>query len=66
MHDDKLTYGKIYGQEKNSPSAIARMNLFCITRDFKCSGRYPALPELDVALKTFDRSQILRYQELGL
>lgn len=29
MHDDKLTYGKIYGQEKNlSTSAIARMNLF--------------------------------------
>jgi type I restriction enzyme M protein len=28
MHDDKLTYGKIYGQEKNlSTSAIARMNL---------------------------------------
>lgn len=29
MHDDKLTYGKIYGQEKNlATSAIARMNLF--------------------------------------
>jgi type I restriction enzyme M protein len=29
MHDDKLTYGKIYGQEKNlSTSAIARMNLY--------------------------------------
>jgi len=29
MHDDKLTYGRIYGQEKNlSTSAIARMNLF--------------------------------------
>jgi type I restriction-modification system DNA methylase subunit len=29
MHDDKQTYGKIYGQEKNlSTSAIARMNLF--------------------------------------
>lgn len=29
MHGDKLSYGKIYGQEKNlSTSAIARMNLF--------------------------------------
>ena len=29
MNNDKLTYGKIYGQEKNlSTSAIARMNLF--------------------------------------
>jgi type I restriction enzyme M protein len=29
MNDDKKTYGKIYGQEKNlSTSAIARMNLF--------------------------------------
>lgn len=37
MHDDKSTYGKIYGQEKNlSTSAIARMNLFLHgARDFK-------------------------------
>lgn len=37
MHDDKLTYGKIYGQEKNlATSAIARMNLFLHgARDFK-------------------------------
>lgn len=29
MKDDKLTYGRIYGQEKNlATSAIARMNLF--------------------------------------
>jgi type I restriction enzyme M protein len=36
MHDDKQTYGKIYGQEKNlSTSAIARMNLFLHgARDF--------------------------------
>jgi type I restriction enzyme M protein len=37
MHDDKQTYGKIYGQEKNlSTSAIARMNLFLHgAQDFK-------------------------------
>ncbi|RKM56730.1 SAM-dependent DNA methyltransferase [Butyrivibrio sp. XB500-5] len=37
MHNDQLTYGKIYGQEKNlSTSAIARMNLFLHgARDFK-------------------------------
>lgn len=37
MRDDKSTYGKIYGQEKNlSTSAIARMNLFLHgARDFK-------------------------------
>lgn len=36
MHDDKQTYGKIYGQEKNlANSAIARMNLFLHgARDF--------------------------------
>ena len=29
IHDDKMTYGRIYGQEKNlSTSAIARMNLY--------------------------------------
>jgi len=29
VHDDRLTYGKIFGQEKNlATSAIARMNLF--------------------------------------
>ncbi|MCL2492882.1 MAG: N-6 DNA methylase [Clostridiales bacterium] len=37
MHNDKKTYGKIYGQEKNlSTSAIARMNLFLHgAQDFK-------------------------------
>ncbi len=37
IHDDKLVYGKIYGQEKNlATSAIARMNLFLHgARDFK-------------------------------
>lgn len=37
MHNDKSTYGKIYGQEKNlATSAIARMNLFLHgARDFK-------------------------------
>ncbi len=37
MHNDKKTYGKIYGQEKNlSTSAIARMNLFLHgAEDFK-------------------------------
>ncbi len=37
IKDDKRTYGKIYGQEKNlSTSAIARMNLFLHgARDFK-------------------------------
>lgn len=37
MHGDKLTYGRIYGQEKNlSTSAIARMNLFLHgAKDFK-------------------------------
>ncbi len=37
MNDDKSTYGRIYGQEKNlATSAIARMNLFLHgARDFK-------------------------------
>lgn len=37
MHDDKMVYGKIYGQEKNlATSAIARMNLFLHgARDFQ-------------------------------
>lgn len=37
MNDDRSTYGKIYGQEKNlATSAIARMNLFLHgARDFK-------------------------------
>lgn len=37
MHNDRLTYGKIYGQEKNlATSAIARMNLFLHgAKDFK-------------------------------
>lgn len=39
MKGDKLTYGRIYGQEKNlSTSAIARMNLFLHgAKDFKVS-----------------------------
>jgi type I restriction enzyme M protein len=39
IQDDKQTYGKIYGQEKNlSTSAIARMNLFLHgARDFHIS-----------------------------
>lgn len=37
MHNDKQTYGRIYGQEKNlATSAIARMNLFLHgAQDFK-------------------------------
>lgn len=37
VHDDKSTYGRIYGQEKNlATSSIARMNLFLHgARDFK-------------------------------
>ena len=37
MKGDKLTYGRIYGQEKNlDTSAIARMNLFLHgAKDFK-------------------------------
>lgn len=37
MHNDKLAYGRIFGQEKNlSTSAIARMNLFLHgAKDFK-------------------------------
>jgi len=37
IHDDKMTYGRIYGQEKNlSTSAIAKMNLFLHgAHDFK-------------------------------
>lgn len=37
MNNDQMTYGKIYGQEKNlSTSAIARMNMFLHgARDFK-------------------------------
>lgn len=39
MHDDKQTYGRIYGQEKNlANSAIARMNLYLHgARDFYIS-----------------------------
>lgn len=37
VHNDQMTYGRIYGQEKNlATSAIARMNLFLHgARDFK-------------------------------
>jgi type I restriction enzyme M protein len=59
MHDDKQTYGKIYGQEKNlANSAIARMNLFLHgARDFKISqGDTLRSPNFLYrgALKTFD------------
>jgi len=59
MHDDKLTYGRIYGQEKNlATSAIARMNLFLHgARDFKVTqGDTLRAPNyLDHgALQTFD------------
>ncbi|MCD7798159.1 MAG: N-6 DNA methylase [Akkermansiaceae bacterium] len=59
MHDDKQTYGKIYGQEKNlATSAIARMNLFLHgARDFKVTQgdtlRSPNYLESD-SLQTFD------------
>ena len=59
MHNDQLTYGKIYGQEKNlSTSAIARMNLFLHgARDFKITqGDTLRSPNYISAgsLKTFD------------
>lgn len=59
MKGDKLTYGRIYGQEKNlSTSAIARMNLFLHgAKDFKVTQgdtlRSPNYHE-DGKLKTFD------------
>lgn len=59
MRGDKLTYGRIYGQEKNlSTSAIARMNLFLHgARDFKVTQgdtlRAPNYHE-GGKLKTFD------------
>lgn len=59
MKDDKLTYGRIYGQEKNlSTSAIARMNLFLHgAKDFKVTQgdtlRSPNYHE-GGKLKTFD------------
>lgn len=59
MKDDKLTYGKIYGQEKNlATSAIARMNLFLHgAKDFKVTQgdtlRSPNYLE-GGQLKTFD------------
>lgn len=59
MKGDKLTYGRIYGQEKNlSTSAIARMNLFLHgAKDFKVTRgdtlRSPNYHE-DGKLKTFD------------
>ncbi len=59
MKGDKLTYGRIYGQEKNlATSAIARMNLFLHgAQDFKVSQgdtlRSPNYLEND-KLKTFD------------
>lgn len=59
MNNDKLTYGKIYGQEKNlSTSAIARMNLFLHgAKDFKITQgdtlRSPNYFENE-SLKTFD------------
>lgn len=59
MNNDRLTYGRIYGQEKNlATSAIARMNLFLHgARDFKVTQgdtlRSPNYLE-GGALKTFD------------
>lgn len=59
MKGDKLTYGRIYGQEKNlSTSAIARMNLFLhVAKDFKVTQgdtlRSPNYHE-GGKLKTFD------------
>lgn len=59
MNNDKLTYGRIYGQEKNlSTSAIARMNLFLHgAKDFKVTQgdtlRSPNYHE-GGKLKTFD------------
>ncbi len=59
MHGDKLTYGRIYGQEKNlATSAIARMNLFLHgAKDFKVTQgdtlRSPNYLERG-ALQTFD------------
>lgn len=59
MQDDKMAYGKIYGQEKNlATSAIARMNLFLHgARDFKVTQgdtlRTPNYLERG-SLKTFD------------
>ena len=59
MHGDKLTYGKIYGQEKNlATSAIARMNLFLHgAKDFKVTHGDTLLSPNYLeggALKTFD------------
>lgn len=59
MNGDKLTYGRMYGQEKNlSTSAIARMNLFLHgAKDFKVTQgdtlRSPNYHE-GGKLKTFD------------
>ncbi len=59
MNDDKLTYGRIYGQEKNlGTSSIARMNLFLHgARDFRIvqgdTLRSPHFLERG-SLKTFD------------
>ena len=59
IHDDKMTYGKMYGQEKNlATSAIARMNLFLHGgRDFRITQgdtlRQPNYLEND-KLKRFD------------
>lgn len=59
MNDDRMSYGRIYGQEKNlATSAIARMNLFLHgARDFKVTQgdtlRSPNYLERG-SLKTFD------------
>lgn len=59
IHNDIMTYGRMYGQEKNlSTSAIARMNLFLHgARDFKIAQgdtlRQPIFRE-NGKLKTFD------------
>ena len=59
MHNSKLAYGKLYGQEKNlSTSAIARMNLYLHgAKDFRIAQgdtlRDPAFRDGNT-LKTFD------------
>lgn len=59
INNDKLTYGRIYGQEKNlATSAIARMNLFLHgAKDFKVvqgdTLRYPKFLKAG-KVKTFD------------
>ncbi len=74
MDNSKLTYGKLFGQEKNlSTSAIARMNLYLHgAKDFRVAqGGHPAragLPRRQQAqdLRLRPRQPALLPQELGL